>query len=189
MASSLSASSRAWGFTVIMALSLGPFNDPHLYDASANLIQTGTLAQITAAAAALAAANGWYIDLGANGEKGLSRSLTIDGTVYFTTFSPDTAVSSSMCEPPLGTGLFYALNLFDASEVHDFNDDSNYERFWTMGSLLPETPSPHFGSDGEIRLLLPPGAGGGSGGLLDNPFETGATLPAPYGSYWYQEDY
>lgn len=152
------------------------------YDASLNLIQ-GNASQQTAAKAALIAANGWYIDLTAVGEKAVARSLTIDGKVFFTTFSPD-AAQLNLCVPTPGTARLYSVGLQDASQVVDFDADGNLERSWIIGSLIPDTPSPHFGSDGEIRLLLPPGSG-----TIGNPFDTGASLPSPYGSYWFQEDY
>jgi len=164
-----------------------PLDPNALYDATDNLIQVGTDDEKAAARAALAAKHGWRLRLGANGEKSLARSLTIAGNVYFTTFSPD-AVTTNLCEPVPGTGRLYIVNLFDAREVHDFDPDegNGYERSWIIGGLIPDTPSAHFGSDGEIRLLLPPG--GGADGPAGNPFETGAELPEPYGSYWYREE-
>ena len=134
--------------------------------------------------AALANADGWRLDLEATGEKSLSRSLTLFGVVYFGTFSPET-IADSLCVPDPGTARLYAINLFDASEQRDFDNDGSLERFWVIGSLIPDTPSPHFGSDGEIRLLLPPGSGGDGG----NPMPIGESLTNPYGSCWYREDY
>ncbi|MEH6581543.1 MAG: hypothetical protein V7754_06370 [Halioglobus sp.] len=163
-----------------------PLTDSSLYDLTSNPIDVGTAAQKLAASTALAAAHGWRMDLGANGEKNLSRSLTIGGKVYFTTFSPDT-VLTNLCEPSPGTSRIYAVDIYDATENTDFNNDNDYERSWVIGSLIPDTPSPHFGPDGEIRILLPPGSGGS--GFAGNPLETGASLPQPYGSYWYQEEY
>jgi type IV pilus assembly protein PilY1 len=160
---------------------VSPNND--FFDATSNIIQTGNASQQTAAKAALIAANGWYIDLNAVGEKAVARSLTVSGKVFFTTFSPD-AAQLNLCVPTPGTARLYIVGLHDASQVQDFDADGNLERSWIIGSLVPDTPSPHFGSDGEIRLLLPPGSG-----KIGNPFETGASLPAPYGSYWFQEDY
>ncbi|MFK8051051.1 MAG: pilus assembly protein [Halioglobus sp.] len=173
----------ATDFRCDLPLRDGTGSNNQFYDATSNIIQTGNASQQTAAKTALDAANGWYIDLAATGEKAVARSLTIDGRVFFTTFSPD-AAQLNLCVPTPGTARLYAVGLQDASEVVDFNADSNYERSWVIGSLVPDTPSPHFGSDGEIRLLLPPGSG-----TIGNPFETGASLPAPYGSYWFQEDY
>ncbi|MEH6592789.1 MAG: hypothetical protein V7746_21155 [Halioglobus sp.] len=163
-----------------------PVTDSDLHDLTSNPINVGTTEEKLAASTALAAAHGWRMDLEANGEKSLSRSLTIAGKVYFTTFSPDAALTN-LCEPTTGTSRLYAIDLSDASETTDFNNDNDYERSWVIGSLIPDTPSPHFGPDGEIRVLLPPGSGGS--GFAGNPLETGATLPQPYGSYWYQEEY
>jgi type IV pilus assembly protein PilY1 len=157
-----------------------------LFDVTNNYIQTGSAAQQTAAQAALIAANGWRLDLQASGEKSLSRSLTIDGKVYFGTFAPDIALTN-ICVPSPGTGRLYVVDLLTAGQVIDFNGDGNKERSWIVGSLIPDTPSPHFGSDGEIRLLLPPGSGGG--GAMSNPFLTGSSVPPPYGEYWYREEY
>ena len=163
-----------------------PLDPSDLFDVTSNIIQTGNAAQKAAALTALADANGWRLDLQADGEKSLSRSLTIDGKVYFGTFSPDTSVNL-VCEPVPGDGRLYVVDLLTAGEVIDFNGDNDKERSWIVGSLIPDTPSPHFGTDGEIRLLLPPGSGGG--GAMSNPFLTGASVPPPYGEYWYREEF
>jgi type IV pilus assembly protein PilY1 len=162
-------------------LPLGPGD---LYDATANLIQDGSTIQREAAATALAAAKGWRLDLANNGEKSLAKSITIDGKIYFTTFSPDPSLNN-VCEPSPGTGRLYAVKLGTAGEVVDFDQDGNKDRSWVIGSLIPDTPSPHFGSDGVVRLLMPPGSSAGVG----NPFNTGATFRDPFGNYWYREQY
>jgi type IV pilus assembly protein PilY1 len=74
-----------------------------------------------------------------------------------------------------------------ATAVRDFDGDGDYDRFMTVGGLIPDTPSVHFGEDGEIRLLLPPGGGPGSN-VAGNPLKTNATIPAPYGSYWHMDN-
>lgn len=157
-----------------------------LYDATLNVIQAGKEeADRVAAVDALQAAAGWRIDLTAPGEKSLAKSLTLDGKIYFTTFSPEIE-DALVCEPTPGTGRLYVVNLMDATAPLDFDSDGDYERSWTIGSLIPDTPSPHFGEDGEIRLLFPPGSGDG---VVANPFLTGVTLPNPYGAWWYREEY
>tara|TARA_R110002110_G_scaffold415765_1_gene655143 strand:- start:22427 stop:26056 length:3630 start_codon:yes stop_codon:yes gene_type:complete len=159
-------------------LPLGPGD---LYDVSDNLIQEGDTTEKDTAKAALLASNGWRLPLRFSGEKSLSRSLTIDGKVYFTTFSPDPGLSS-ICEPSPGTGRLYVVDLLDASAENDGDNNNVFEdvdRSRIIGSLIPDTPSPHFGKDGEIRLLLPG----------QPPIETGSSLRAPYGSYWYREEY
>jgi type IV pilus assembly protein PilY1 len=177
-----------------------PLDPNDLYDATSNIIQTGTADQKAAAQAALAARNGWRLDLQADpdpaensgnplarsGEKALSRAITIGGNVYFTTFTPEPS-DTQTCNPVPGTGRLYVVNLINAAADETFNSNTNTKRFWEIGYILPDTPSPHFGSDGEIRLLLPPGSGGS--GEISSPFLTGASIPGPYGSYWYREDY
>ena len=164
-----------------------PLEVTDLYDVTdETALLAGSTEEQAAANAALTAANGWRLDLQASGEKSLSRPITIAGRVFFTTFSPDPAVQN-LCTPSPGDGRLYAVDLKYGLATQSFDNDSDYERSWIIGSLIPETPSPHFGSDGEIRLLLPPGAGGDGG--ASNPFITGARLQQPYGSYWYREEY
>lgn len=163
-----------------------PLDPNDLYDVTPNLARTGTTAEQSAAQAALLVANGWRLDLENNGEKVLARSITIAGRIYITTFTPR-SISANTCEPISGVGRLYVLNLFDAGAEVDFNSNGNTDRSWIIGEILPDTPSPHFGEDGQIRLLLPPGSGGG--GIINSPFLTGAALPGPYGSYWYREEY
>ncbi len=167
-----------------------PIGNTNLYDASDNLLQVGTSAQKEAAKAALASARGWFVRLGeSTGEKALARSLSIGGKVYFTTFAPNVAAGSLQCEPSAGTGRLYELRLTDATAVEDFNADGQLalvDRSLTLGSLIPDTPAPHFGSDAKIRLLFP--SGGGPLGR-DNPMDTNTRLPKPYGTYWYNQEY
>lgn len=161
-----------------------PLGTAALYNATNNLLQDGDANQKTAAEAALSGAAGWQLDLVANGEKSLAESLTIDGKVYFTTFSPD-AQATNICEPSPGTGRLYNISLLGATAVRDFDGDSNFDRFLLVGGLIPDTPSAHFGADGEIRLLLPPGAAASN--IAGNPLVTNARLAAPYSSYWHRD--
>jgi type IV pilus assembly protein PilY1 len=160
--------------------------DPFLYDATDNLAQQGTAGEKDAALKLLAKSNGWFMDLEASGEKSLSSSLTIAGSTYFGTFSPASNLAN-MCEPATGTGRLHVVKLLNAAAGFDFDPNTSFERSWIIGSLIPDTPSVHIDEEGVIRLLLPPGSGGG--GNMSNPFLTGATLPDPYGEYWYREEY
>ncbi len=170
-----------------------PITPAGLYDATSNILQDGSAEEILAARVSLAASSGWLLNLEANGEKSLAESLTIDGKVYFTTFSPDAQVTN-ICEPSPGTGRLYNVSLLEAVAVTDFDgsegddDDSNdngYDRFLLVGGLIPDTPSAHFGEDGEIRLLLPPGVA--STNVSGNPLKTNSQIPTPYGSYWHMD--
>lgn len=166
-----------------------PLTNTSLYNASQNLLQVGTAEEQAAAQLALGNADGWYLDLeAADGEKALARSLTIAGKVYFTTFAPEVN-EENICEPAAGTGRLYAVRMLDGTAVIDFDGNDRLlsnDRLAQLGVLIPDTPSPHFGSDKEIRLLFP--SGGGLDGM-GNPLETGAQLRAPYGTYWYNEEY
>jgi len=162
-----------------------PLGTGDLYDATSNIIQTGSTTQQAAAEAALEGKNGWLLNLSVNGEKSLSRSLTLYGSVFFTTFSPNSSVASAnSCVPQAGTGRLYQVALQDARAKRHFDNDGVLDRSIDLGTLIPDTPSPHFGSDKKIRLLFPSG-----GGLLSgNPLDTGAEMPQPYGIYWYREE-
>ena len=80
--------------------------------------------------------------------------------------------------------FMYILDLYDGSR------DTIY-----LGSIIPDSPSLHFAEDGQIRVLLPPGAPATSidepgivdcsGGICD----LNEILRAPYGNYWFQEEY
>jgi type IV pilus assembly protein PilY1 len=160
--------------------------DPFLYDATDNLIQEGTTAEQDAALKLLAKSNGWFMDLEVDGEKSLSSSISIAGKTYFGTFAPSSNLAN-VCEPDEGDGFLYVVGLLNAGAGFDFDPNTSFERSWPIGSLIPDTPSVHVDEYGVIRLLLPPGSGGG--GNMRNPFLTGATLPDPYGEYWYREEY
>jgi len=84
----------------------------NLFDATSSLVtSTGDIDS-------LAAANGWYITLGTgNGEKVLAPSLTINGEIFFTTYTPPESVAISDCSPPSGSGRLYRISLFDANPV------------------------------------------------------------------------
>lgn len=90
--------------------------ESNLYDATENLLQSGTDAEKVAGLSSLNAAKGWMIRLGNtdSGEKALAESLTYAGIVYFTTYSPGD-ISSSPCQAVPGEGRLYAVNLTDAT--------------------------------------------------------------------------
>ncbi|MFT4615540.1 MAG: type IV pilus assembly protein PilY1, partial [Bacteroidia bacterium] len=162
-----------------------PMAPSALYDVSDNDLQDGDADEQVAAQTALNNSAGWRMSLVANGEKALARSITIDGKVYFTTFSPDAQILN-ICEPLPGTGRLYNVDLLAGLRVRDFDDDGTYERFISVGGIIPDTPSPHFDAEGEIRLLLPPG--GTSPRTVGNPMETDSSIQQPYGSYWHRDD-
>jgi len=95
----------------------------------------------------LADASGWYIILGSNnGEKVLAPAMTLNGEIFFTTYTPPESTARSSCEPQPGTGRLYRVSLFDArpvsytDEASDSDDD-------------PPTPT----TDDRITILDRPG--------------------------------
>lgn len=54
--------------------------------------------------------NGFIINLPGSGEKVLSRSVTLNGVVYFPTFLPATTSMNDNCEPNLGESKLYTVS-------------------------------------------------------------------------------
>lgn len=91
--------------------------ESNLYDATENLIQEGSDSQKADAATQMSRGRGgWYITMSNLGEKVLSRSVTIEGQVFFTSYEPS-ANDTSSCKAAAGTGRFYAVNLLDATPL------------------------------------------------------------------------
>lgn len=90
-----------------------------LLDVTSNLIQVGTASEQAAATTSLATAAGWYVRLAA-GEKSVSGSATLAGTVFFSTNIPPD-YSSDACVSSLGTAYTYALSYTDGSAKSDLD--------------------------------------------------------------------
>tara|TARA_R110002073_G_scaffold25885_1_gene85478 strand:- start:2594 stop:6451 length:3858 start_codon:yes stop_codon:yes gene_type:complete len=162
-----------------------PINNSSLYNITNNRLVTGTDEQRATALAALKAALGWRLDLTGDGEKSLSKSITLSGKVFFTTFTPSSVLDNiNVCEPVSGIGRLYVVDLYSG--------DRNVV---ALGAIIPDTPSVHFGEDGQIRLLLPPGTpqgdtdGDGEENCEAGVCDIGTPLRAPYGDHWFEEGY
>lgn len=120
-----------------------------LTDPTDNCLQNGTCDAV----------NGWKLQLkqceagGIDpkcGEKSLATPLTIDGTIYFTTYLPvleaDTSTIPATCGPPEGSGLFYAVDLqtagaagvFGTSDGGSSGTPNRFERLKSPG--IPSEP-------------------------------------------------
>lgn len=162
-----------------------PLYESDLHDITENLLSNGTETEKTYAQEALKASQGWRMDLANGGEKSLAKTLTLNGQVYATTFTPSSLLDDiNVCEPQAGTGLLYVIDMYDGDRG-----------IINLGGIIPDTLSVHFGEDGKIRALLPPGTPAGS---LDNPGDIDCSggvcdvfesLRRPYGNYWFQEAY
>jgi len=106
-----------------------PVAETHLFDATDNVLGEGSAAEKTAAQAVLADSSGWFLQMERNGEKVLGSSLTLNNVVMFTSYVPSTL--SIGCQPQLGTGIFWAVNLWDATPVRNFDGEGDDD----IGSL------------------------------------------------------
>lgn len=167
-----------------------PLQPGDLYDATDNLLgelraaveggDTTKQTQLDNETAAWLGANGWQIRLEREGEKSLSKSVTVAGKVFFGTFTPGVG-QANMCEPAPGEGRLYAVSVYDGTQGLDWD-----HRYVVIGNQIPDTPAIHVDEEGKITII-PPQGGGGTG--ESDLISTESNIPPPYGSYWYREEY
>ena len=134
----------------------------NLYNATSNIIAEGNQAQINAARTALAAASGFYIYMAEQngsyvGEKVLAKSITVQGKLMFTTYTPvNNGVSA--CAPGTGTARIYYVSIADGTPLVDANA-SGGDLTWAdrridldRGGIPPE-PSVIFNRNGPVVLV------------------------------------
>ncbi len=109
-----------------------------LYDASSNLLQTGTAdtgsvkGTKSIAQDNLRKKNGWFFAMQSD-EKVLSDSLTFNGTLFFSAFSP--TGSSETCGTDLGSNRAYAVNVIDATAVFGLDSDGEFVAHNSAGTV------------------------------------------------------
>ena len=70
--------------------------------------------------------SGWYFNLELAGEKSLATGLVINGTVYFTTFSPPNLANNiGSCNMPTGAGWLYGVDLSLGIAKYNWLKDDN----------------------------------------------------------------
>jgi type IV pilus assembly protein PilY1 len=126
--------SETGGFTTIA--------ESNLYDATANLVQVGTAAQKTTAAAALKADSGWFVTL-ATGEEVTGSAVTAAGSTVFNTNQPSPA-SSNVCTAGLGVATQYVMGFVNATATQSLTGGTTLttaDRSQVMaGGGLPPSP-------------------------------------------------
>jgi len=103
--------------------------ESNLSDMTTNLIQQGTAAEQTTAAADLAAKQGWFIQLEDDGEKALAQAEIFNEQIVFSTFTP--AVSTTTCGGAVGAGATYLVDLYDGRAMQNLDstaDDPNRDK-------------------------------------------------------------
>jgi type IV pilus assembly protein PilY1 len=100
---------------------------------------------------------GWKLALEESGEKGLAAPLTVDGTIYATSYLPEGGAAAGSCAPSEGTGRLYAVSLKDGSATMNLNaailGADKADRYTDIGPGIPPGAKPL----GEYILL--PGTG------------------------------
>ncbi|MFK7886837.1 MAG: pilus assembly protein [Gammaproteobacteria bacterium] len=62
-------------------------------------------------ASQLTSSGGWFLELENGGEKNLSKALTVDGKIFFTTYRPDTGPLTCQPTVTVGRGRLYVLDI------------------------------------------------------------------------------
>ncbi|THB69200.1 MAG: hypothetical protein D6B28_11870 [Gammaproteobacteria bacterium] len=134
--------------------------------------------------------DGWYIDFSDSGEKVVSGSTTIDGSVYFTTIVPNT---KSGCSAPaaLPNNYFYAVNVHTSKPVvastaseSDAVDVSLRRSVITGEGLVLQQIDPYIATSGAVTVV---GLDGVKDADLGEKTDLGKVLKGG-GSYWRTED-
>uniref|UniRef100_UPI003513FB5E PilC/PilY family type IV pilus protein n=1 Tax=Thalassolituus sp. TaxID=2030822 RepID=UPI003513FB5E len=94
--------------------------------------------------AALNSPAGWYVPLTQASEKILSRSVTVKGSVFFSTYAPLDATTVADCGGDVGTARLYIVNVYDPlgenlkKTLKDDNSDSDSDSEYTGGKFVKE---------------------------------------------------
>jgi type IV pilus assembly protein PilY1 len=100
---------------------------------------------------------GWMIELKGDGEKVLSSPAIVQGTIYFTTYLPDTGSLQQTCTVKSKSRLYAVSAANGSPQGLDGNNSGTVNDRYTESTTegLPSTPQ---------VLILPPGSGGDGGG-------------------------
>ncbi|TRY29585.1 PilC/PilY family type IV pilus protein [Aliiglaciecola sp. M165] len=103
-----------------------PLTLANMFDATSHSLTSSDNTEREIANTTFAEKQGWYLQLGAGGEKVLASPLIIDYQLFFTTYLPASA-NNSLCAPPSGNSRAYLVNLVNANAVTDLDYDGDLE--------------------------------------------------------------
>ena len=99
-----------------------PITIHDLYDATDNVIQTGTDVEVANAREELSDSQGWFIEMPRSGEKILGASTTLNSVTRFVTYVPAQGEGDG-CLPNIGNSFFWSLNINDATSTGPDSED------------------------------------------------------------------
>jgi type IV pilus assembly protein PilY1 len=126
----------------------------NLADLTNNELQDPTNPGYAAKLAELAAKEGWFIQLGNDGEKALASPVVFYGKASFTTFIPNTDPCTYG-----GDSRVYVLNYLNATAVLDLDADGDLDRSMDIGHGIPTEVVITLDAAGNAHGYI--GAGGG----------------------------
>jgi len=105
---------------------------------------------------------GWYVDLEDEnnpgtwiGEKGLAEALILEGQVIVTTYTPNVFAATNSCEPNIGMGKVYFMDILDATPTYPQNVDKRPQRHIQLArGGIPPTPNVIITKGGEPTLCI-----------------------------------
>ena len=127
-------------------------------------------------------AEGWYIDLEDEnnpgtwlGEKGLAEPLILEGQVILSTYTPNMFSAANVCEPNIGLGKVFFMDIQDATPTYPAGIDKRPQRHVELArGGIPPSPNVIITPGGEPTLCI-----GTECGSAD--FDLGV-----HKTYWYE---
>ncbi|MDA7745767.1 PilC/PilY family type IV pilus protein [Psychromonas sp.] len=133
-----------------------PLTATNLFDITNDPVANYNGDQVLSVFANMSALSGWKYQFSDEGEKSLGQGAVLDGTVYFTSFVPNSTVNITCGVGNLGIGWLYAVDLHSGSSRFK-NEEGEVIVKRNIGSRVPDSLVIHAGIDEEeksvVRLL------------------------------------
>ncbi len=133
-----------------------PILNSQLFDITDDPVGSYSGTQILNVFADMSGYKGWKYQLTSSGEKSLGQAAVLEGTVYFTSFVPNSTVNIGCGVGDLGTGWLYSVDLHSGEKTFT-NEQGVAEAKKDIGSRVPDSLVIHAGEDEQedsvIRLL------------------------------------
>lgn len=160
-----------------------------LHDATDNLAEQGDASEKEVAIKDLADSDGWFIDLEnpsagtLEGEKSLSEASTIQGAIFYTTFTPVSATQSNSCAPSQGVARAYLISARTGGAVQNFDGIGTDDELTREDRAMNLTRG---GIPPEVTILFPESADGQPIALVGPEQLPVDLMNIPVRTYWYE---